>query len=392
MSSDVMIWPDELLERARNLAPDFRERAKHEPSARRISKATIADLRQAGLFRVLQANRNGGFALDLTTHLNVVSAVAEGCPSTAWVVGVAHAHSWLVSHFTGDAQDDVYSDDPDTLVAGVLAPRGEAVPAGDGWLLNGVWPFGSGVERSQWALLGATTLGASGEPNDAQFLVRTAALDVADDWHVSGLKATGSCSIVAKDAFVPRHRHLSMKDVASGTAPGSSLHDEPVHRSAMVPVLTIALTGAALGAGRAAVTAFAEQITGQVATSSTELQTNLPTTHRQVAQAATLVHQGGLLLENGAMAIDEHARADRPMAIEDRARIRMECAQGVRCCLEAAELLYLATGGRGLQTTNRLAGLLADLQAINMHALLNLDTSHELYGRVLLGLPVEARI
>lgn len=392
MSNELMVRPDDLVNRARGLAPLFQERAAKDPTARRIPQQSIAELRESGLFRVLQAGRNKGFETNLRTHIDVVSAAAEGCPSTGWIVGVAHAHSWLISHFPAEAQDDVYHDDPDTLVSGVLGPRGEAVPTEDGWQLSGVWPFGSGVERSQWVLLGAKTVARDGEPIDGLFLLPTGDIEVADDWHVSGLKATGSCTMLAKNVSIPRHRFLAMAEATAGTAPGLALHDGYLHRSALVPVLTIALTGAALGAGRAALDSFAGQIAGKVATYTTELQTNLPTTHRQMAEAATLVHQGGLLLHSAAAAIDDQAKLDEPMPLEIRARTRMECAQGVRCCLKAADLLYLATGGRGLQASNRLAALLGDLQAINMHALLNLESSQEVYGQVLLGVAPVGRV
>lgn len=392
MTNQLSVRPEELVVRARELAGTFAERAAKDPMARRIPEDSIADLRDAGLFRVLQAGRNGGFETDLVTHLDVVGAVAEGCPSTGWVVGVAHAHSWLVSHFGAEAQDDVYGADPDTLVAGVLGPRGEARPTERGWGLSGLWPFGSGVERADWALLGAKAFDQRGDSVDGLFLVPTSDVDVADDWDVSGLKATGSCTMATDDVFVPAHRFLPMADIASGQSPGYSLHDGSVHRSAMAPVLTIALTGAAVGAGRAVIASFAEQIDGRLAANSTVRLTDRPTTQRQLAEATMLVHQGDLLLRSAAVAIDEQASNDETMVVEDRARIRMECAQAVRSCLRAAEMLYVATGGRGLRSSNRMAGLLGDLQAMNMHALLNFESAQELYGQVLLGLEPSGRI
>jgi hypothetical protein len=39
-----------------------------------------------------------------------------------------------------------------------------------------------------------------------------------------------------------------------------------------------------------------------------------------------------------------------------------------------------------VRTANPLGRTLADLQAINLHGLLNLETNREVYGRLLLGL------
>ena len=66
---------------------------------------------------------------------------------------------------------------------------------------------------------------------------------------------------------------------------------------------------------------------------------------------------------------------------------RLDCAYAVRRCLEAAQTLYLATGGRGVRDSNRIGRLQADLQAINMHAITALDPALEAYGRILMGHP-----
>lgn len=58
-------------------------------------------------------------------HLEAVAALGEGCGSTAWCAGVIQVHSWLLSHFSGPAQDDVYGETSDASIAAVigLGPR-----------------------------------------------------------------------------------------------------------------------------------------------------------------------------------------------------------------------------------------------------------------------------
>jgi 3-hydroxy-9,10-secoandrosta-1,3,5(10)-triene-9,17-dione monooxygenase len=65
----------------------------------------------------------------------------------------------------------------------------------------------------------------------------------------------------------------------------------------------------------------------------------------------------------------------------------MDCAFGVRLCLEASETLFLASGGAGLAVGSPIQRAARDVHAINLHDLLNLETNLEMYGRVLLGLP-----
>lgn len=251
----------ELVERARTLAPVLRQRAAATNTNRRLSPETIADLKASGLMKVLQAPRNGGFGLGMRTHLDVISALAEGCGSTAWVMGVTHAHSWVMSHFHEQAQSHTYGADPNAMISAVLGPRGKAMRTETGYILSGTWPFGSGSEHSQFLLLGAVVV-ASGPDGDqdvdqGQFLVPTTAVSFRDDWHVTGLSGTGSCTVVVDAVEVPAERFLSMPALAMGTTPGKGLHTEGWnHRAAAIPVLILALAGPSLGIARRALADF----------------------------------------------------------------------------------------------------------------------------------------
>ena len=111
---------DDLVAAAKRLAPLFRERAEQNPDARRVPDESIEELKQNGLFSVIQSSRNGGHDTDMVTQLDVMAALSEGCTSTAWVVGVGHAHSWLINHLPAEAQDDIYGEDPTQLVSAVI--------------------------------------------------------------------------------------------------------------------------------------------------------------------------------------------------------------------------------------------------------------------------------
>ena len=56
--------PVDALDRARSLAPALRDRAFAAEQARRISDETIAELKDAGMFKILQPARFGGYELD----------------------------------------------------------------------------------------------------------------------------------------------------------------------------------------------------------------------------------------------------------------------------------------------------------------------------------------
>ena len=378
----------QLVARATSLVPTLRAREAEAEQLRRLPDANVAELRAAGLFKVLQPRRCGGFEMSLHTHIDTVAEIARGCGSTAWCMGVIHAHSWLVGSFPQEAQAESYGANPDAIVCAVIAPRGKARAVAGGYRLDGFWPFASGCQHADWLLLGTEIANEGGTVVDAaELLVPARDIVIRDDWNVVGLRGTGSCSIVANDVFVPKHRYLSLPGIIAGEAPGAAAHDTSLYKGAAVPVLVLAITPAALGMAEAALAAFKERLPGrEIAYTEHEIQIDSPTTHRQVADAATRIHVARLLLHRCADDIEAAAARGEMMEFTARARVRMDCAHAVRQCMEAAEILYLACGGSGIAETNPVQRAWRDLHAVNMHGALTLETNQVMYGRILLGL------
>lgn len=378
----------EMVARATSLVPALRACAVETEKLRRLPDANVASLQNAGLLKVLQPRRYDGYQMSLHAHIDTVAAVARGCGSTAWCMGVIHAHSWLMGSFPQAAQEETYGANPHTIISAVIAPRGKARPVEGGYVLDGFWPFASGCEHSSWLLLGAQILDGNGVTIDeADLLVPTADITIRDDWNVVSLRGTGSCSVVAKEVFIPRHRYLSLPGITAGKAPGAAPHEGSLYKSAAVPVLALALTPAALGMAEAALEAFKERLPGrEIAYTNHEIQIEAPTTHRQVADAATKIHVARLLLHHCVDDIEAAAARGEIMAFNARARVRMDCAHAVRQCLEAVEILFLACGGSGIGESNPVQRAWRDLHAVNMHGALALETNQEMYGRLLLGL------
>lgn len=380
----------DLLDRTQAVVPELRDRAPSTAEARRIPTENFDALRRAGSFKTIQSTRNGGYGLSMRAHLDTVATLAEGCGSTAWCAGVIQAHSWLLSHFPVETQDDIYGSDPDAVVVAVVGPRGRATVTLDGYLLSGFWPFASGNEGADWILLGAVIVDEHDTVIDeGQFAVPIDTVTRHDDWHVAGLAGTGSCSVSVEDVEVPAHRFLSMQAVRDGAGgPGAQAqqHQDWNHRCAAVPVLALALTGSAIGIARQAVADFTSVIENRTIAYTADRQAEHPVTHVQIGEAAMLAHEGELILYHCADQIDQAGRNSTELDLLTRARMRLDCATGVRRCLDAVEILFQASGGSGLRSAAPLTRAVSDLRAINQHGMLNLAANRELYGRVVLDL------
>ena len=373
---------------ARTLAPTLRNRADETDALRRLPEENVADMRAAGLFRVIQPARCGGWQMDFHAHLDVVEEISAGCGASGWCLGVLQIHSWVAGLLSQQAQDDIYGADQDTLIVAVLNARGEAVRGGNGYRVSGFWPFGSGSEHSQWAILGARVLDEDGEVADEGcFLIPTSEIEIKDDWRVVGLRGTGSCSLVVKNVDVPAHRFISFIDGRAGKTPGGHLHDGTLYKAPLAPSLAIALCGPAVGIAEGAINDFIGYVPGRT---NPQLrgaaQIDSPLTHQTVAEAKAQVDAARMLLHRAADDIHEAAEHGGEMPVEIRARIRMDSAYAVRLCMKAGEAMFLASGGSGLAESNPVQRAWRDLHAINQHALLQLPTNAEIYGRTILGL------
>jgi alkylation response protein AidB-like acyl-CoA dehydrogenase len=154
-----------------------------------------------------------------------------------------------------------------------------------------------------------------------------------------------------------------------------------------VPVLAITLCGPALGIARSALETFLTHVKGgRLLAYTGHVQSEWPVSHVDLADAANRIDMAELLLRRCADDVERQARAGEQMSLENRARARMDCAQAVRSCLEAVEILFLAAGGGTLADKNPLQRASRDIHAVNMHGFLALRTNQEVYGRALLGL------
>lgn len=374
---------------AARIAPAIARLAVEANALRRLPDVGIAALRSAGLTRLLQPKRCGGHEDSLHAHLDVVAAIAEGCGSTGWCLGVYHAHQWLMGLFGEQAQDDVYASEPDALISAVLVPRGMVDRVAGGYRLTGSWAFCSGVHHASWVILGAQIEDSGGGASDiALLLVPRQDVVIKDDWHAAGLSGTGSSSVSVAAAFVPEHRVLSMRAAGEGGAPGPSLHGTSLYHAALVPALALFISSPAIGMARHALAGFMRRLPGRtVAYTFGQLQREMAITHIQLAEAATKIDVAHLMLHAMIDEIEQYASIRSLMPMARRAKARMDCAQAVRFCLEAVDTLYYASGGSALMDANEVQLAARDIRAASMHGVLHLETTQEMYGRTLLGLP-----
>ena len=84
--------PRELVARARALAPVLRSRSAAAEKARQCPAETIADVRAAGINRVVQPRRYGGYGMDWDVLCEIAMELGAGCGGQAWAATVLSDH------------------------------------------------------------------------------------------------------------------------------------------------------------------------------------------------------------------------------------------------------------------------------------------------------------
>ena len=378
----------EYLDRIAALTPALRERAGAAERQRRLSQQTIDELVAAGLYRAYLPARFGGPELFMAEVLPLITQIARACPATAWVLAIMQMHTWLTGLYPQQAQDEVFEDDSDTLVCGVLQPRGMAKRVAGGYeLLEAQWPYSSGCDFARWAQVGGLVHQDGGPPEMRVFLLPRGEYDIIDDWHVTGLRGSGSKSLATGGTFVPEHRTIRFADAITGDL---SQGLSALYRSSILPMLCINPAIPVIGTACTAIEVFIDHIENRHLPFSIHKQVDSAQAHQVLGEAMMQTGSAELMLERGTALVRDTAEAGGLMPLVERNRIRTYSSGAVRQCVAAIEALFLASGGTAMQETHPLQQLTRDAKAMALHAALAHENNLELWGASRLGKPLNS--
>ncbi|MET8214370.1 acyl-CoA dehydrogenase family protein [Streptomyces hirsutus] len=248
-----------LVGRAREIAPVVAKYAADNDAHRVVADEAVQAMVDCGLTRALQPARYGGEEAHPVEFVEAVIEVAKSCTSTGWVLMLLGVHNWEVSHMTEQLQDELFGDDPTTLLSSSYAPHGTATPVEGGYILNGSWKSSSGVTHASWVILGAS-VEVDGKPLMHNFVVPLAEGRIIDDWFVLGMRGTGSRSVEFDQVFVPAHRALDRQILLAQAGPGLKKNDGPLYRVPQGYLYNLVAGAPALGAGWAFYEEYVDQL------------------------------------------------------------------------------------------------------------------------------------
>ena len=148
----------------------------------------------AGLYRVLQPARYGGYELDLGIMVDVAAELGRGCGSSAWIFTNLVAQSWATGMKHPEAQDELWGDDPQALVASSFpGPDASITRIDGGFRVNGDLENTRAGSTSPRAITSSSSCGPKMDrPSiDFAFVPTVPDYEIVDDWFVHRARRHG---------------------------------------------------------------------------------------------------------------------------------------------------------------------------------------------------------
>lgn len=385
-----------LVDKAKSLVPKLKERAKETEEIRRIPEATINELKEAGLFKLLRPQVYGGYQTSMRTYSDVIVEISRGCASTGWILSLCAIRELMVAEsFTEKTHQEIFGENEDNvLFAGVYEPRKCIARKVEGGYLieEGFWMFCSGSLHATWGYFGMAIRDDEGNLVDqALMTVPFEEVEIMDDWHVMGLKGTGSNSVKMTNVFIPEHRVVSFAEVLNGQFKSDHLRDIPLYNTALFPALALSLALPGLGLVKAALEFFQQVLPNRKAAHiGVENLVDSPTLHSLLADAALKIDTASMHYYRVADELDTWAASGQFMDKPARVKALADIGYANQVSKEALDILILASGSGYVYEGHPLQRIFRDFWTLYSHRTLSPLITKENYGRVLSGLESNA--
>lgn len=361
-----------------SLLAEIRARRSEFVIAQKIPDNIIHGFKRLGVYRAMVAKCFGGEERTPAAFCRMIERISAAGGSAGWVASFGGAACYLAA-LPIETLRKIYANGPDVVYAGGLFPLQPAQRSTDGFIVNGVWPFGSGSPGADLIGVGITV------EDDATVALPRVAVMPADkvtirsNWDVIGLQGTGSHELVVRDVIVPEEWTL----IRGGPA---SL-DAAIYRYPAVAFAAQVLAIVGIGIARSAlddVIAMAgsgPSITGAPAMAERGyIQLEIARAEAMLRSARSFFYEATEELWNEAL--------NGPANPTTVMLMRLAATNAARCSAEVAKIACSLAGARSVYVTHNLARAMCDSFVVAQHAFLSEGTLQSA-GRLLLGLPAQ---
>ncbi|GAA4604377.1 acyl-CoA dehydrogenase [Actinoallomurus liliacearum] len=355
----------------------IRAAADEMDAIRDIPEELLAELRDAGAFRLFTPRELGGFEAPLTTALEVYERFGRIDASVAWIVW--NANWGFIGALLGEAGTArLWEPGPEPVFANSGTP-GVAVAVRGGYRVSGNWRLVSGIHGADRLIVAAVItegdvprLTQAGTPDVRLFILERGRLSVKDTWHATGLRGSGSNDVLVQDALVPDEL-VARVDVPARV-------QRPPYQGFIPGLVFPGCTAVVLGVAQAAIDATVELARSKKTLSGGTLAES---SQAVIARSEAALQAARLLLHAAAEAMAGAATGD--VMLERRAALRAAMSHGAQVSREVLVAMYELGGSSSVYRGRPVERLFRDGMVALQHA--NHSAAFfEVAGRVRFGM------
>ncbi|MBI2738866.1 MAG: acyl-CoA dehydrogenase family protein [Rhodospirillales bacterium] len=362
-----------MLDALQRMAPLVRERRGSFDQLRRLPDDVFETLADAGLFRLWLPRAIGGPELSPFEFMSIVEAASALDGSIGWLVGNGGGMS-RVGGYVGKAVARDWFSDRHAFVAAATGAVGTATRVAGGYRVAGRWPFGSGAHHASLFMVLAAEA-----PEAPRLCCHVGRNDVTilDNWHVSGLRGTGSCDFELRDVFVPEAHVHPFLDLTP-TDPGM------VYRMPPVSVFAWTISAVPLGIAGGAIAAFIE-LARHKGLGGTGLLRDREPVQAAVGRADAMLRAARAFLVDAMTELMAGTDAGGERLLQARAAFRTAATHAAESAASIVDMLAASAGSVSIFETCPLERAARDVRAAARHVALS-SNNYVVRGRVALGL------
>jgi alkylation response protein AidB-like acyl-CoA dehydrogenase len=372
-------------ERARALQPLLDEHGAEMDRRRELTPEVVEALVGQDMLRLLLPKSLGGQEIHLLEYCKTTEALAWADASVGWFINQSNVSSATsAAAMPAEAAASVFGDPRDGLAWGARHSKSKAIRVEGGYRLSGTWSFASGGRHTRW--LGAHSAVQNpdgtphlryGRPDDRSFVFLRKDARITDDWHVLGLRGTGSDTYTVEDLFVPDERAPARDALEERRESG------PIYTLMSTLLYATGFCGVTLGVARRLFEAYVELARGKHSRASPNAMAANNAVQREVGLLEARLSAARAFLHEAAGEAYEAAAAGK-LDVDLRLRLRLATTFGMNEATDVAIASYRAAGTTAILNSAPFERRFRDAMSCSQH--LQAMMPHiEMVGRHIIG-------
>jgi alkylation response protein AidB-like acyl-CoA dehydrogenase len=361
---------------------------KHGPEAdrrRELTAEMVDALVDQDLLRMLLPRSMGGQEVHLVDYCKANEALAWADASTGWFVNQSNVSmATSAASMPHEAAAATFEGPRAGLAWGARHDKSQAIRVDGGYRLTGTWSFASGGRHTK--CLGAHSAVQNpdgtphiryGRPDDRSFVFLRSQAKIIDDWHVLGLRGTGSDSYSVENLFIP-DSHAPARDV-----PEERREHGPIYPIGSTLLYASGFCSVTIGIARRMLDSYVSVAKGRHSRASPTAMAQNNAVQREMAVLEARLSAARAFLHEAAGQVYD-ASAAGTLDVDLRVRLRLATTWGMNEATDVSIACYRGAGTMAISEKAPFERRFRDAMSASQH-LQAMWPHAEMVGRHLIG-------